>query len=148
MSEPYNFSWIEEPLLAAMGRPDTPEELAWLREHGLELVITLTEDPLRRDWLGDAGLLSLHVPVEDMSAPTLDQIHECLSAINKAHEQNMGVVVHCHAGLGRTGTVLACYMIGKGVPAINAIGQIRGLRPGSIETPEQEDVIVEFERSK
>jgi atypical dual specificity phosphatase len=148
MSEPYNFSWIEESKLAAMGRPDDPAELAWLREQGIDLVITLTEDPIRRDWLSDAGLLSLHVPVDDMTPPTLEQVAQCVSAIQKAHENKMGVVVHCYAGRGRTGTILAGYLVGKGISTADAISRIRQLRPGSIETDEQEDVIAEFERSR
>lgn len=147
MAEPYNFSWIEEARLAAMGFPDDPETLAWLRENGIELVITLTEDPIRRDWLSDAGLLSLHVPVEDMTAPTLEQVRECVSAIRRAQEQNMGVVLHCYAGRGRTGTVLAGYLVAQGLSADDAIARVRELRPGSIETEEQEDVVREFERT-
>jgi atypical dual specificity phosphatase len=107
----------------------------------------LTEEPLRRDWMSDAGLLSLHVPVEDMTPPSLAQVAECVSAIRKAHERDMGVAIHCYAGRGRTGTVLACYLVAHGATADEAIAQVRQLRPGSIETEEQESVIREFERS-
>ena len=148
MISPYGFSWLEEPLVAAMGRPYEPEELAWLREQGIELVITLTEDPLRRDWLSDAGLLGLHVPVEDMTAPTPEQIQECLSAIDKAKERNMGVAVHCFAGKGRTGTILACYLVDRGLSAAEAVDRIRDLRPGSIETDEQVQAVFEYARAK
>lgn len=148
MSQPRNFSWIEKPLLAAMSRPGDTAELSWLRRKGIELIISLTEDPLRRDWLGEAGLLGLHVPVIDMTAPSLDQIVECLSAIRKAQGRNMGVAVHCHAGLGRTGTILACYFVERGMAADDAIEHVRDLRPGSIETDDQERAVSEFARSK
>src|SRR5262249_38523271 len=95
----------------------------------------------------DAGLLSLHVPVEDMAPPTLDQVKECISAIRRAHEQNMGVALHCYAGRGRTGTVLASYLVATGLSSDQAIARVRELRPGSIETEEQEDVVREFERT-
>jgi atypical dual specificity phosphatase len=147
VSEPYNFSWIEQPLLAAMGKPYEQEEFLWLRREGIELVISLTESALRRDWLSDAGLFALHVPVEDMGAPSQDQILEVLSAIDKAHERKMGVAVHCLAGRGRTGTVLACYYVGKGMTADQAIDHIRNLRPGSIETSEQEEAVAAFARN-
>ena len=148
MSEPYNFSWIEHRLLAAMGRPAEPEEFSWLRGEGIELIVSLTENPLRRDWLSDAGLFALHVPVEDMTAPTQEQVRECLSAIAKAHERKMGVAVHCLAGRGRTGAILACYFVQQGMGGQKAIDHVRALRPMSIETVDQEDAVREFARTR
>jgi atypical dual specificity phosphatase len=146
MSRPTGFSWIDRPKLAALARPDSREELAWLRQNGIELVLSLTEDPLRRDWVADASLLALHVPVNDMEAPTLEQIETCVSAIRRAHERQMGVAVHCAAGLGRTGVILACSFVAGGMTAQEAIDRVRHLRPGSIETDEQLEVIEEYER--
>ncbi|HEV3256029.1 MAG TPA: dual specificity protein phosphatase 23 [Gemmataceae bacterium] len=146
MSRPHGFTWIDKPLLAAMARPESPEELAWLRRQGIELLLSLTEDPPRRDWLNDASLLLFHVPVIDMAAPTQEQLDRALSAIQRANERQMGVAVHCGAGLGRTGVVLACYFVSKGLTAQNAIARVRRLRPGSVETEEQADAIVEFAR--
>jgi atypical dual specificity phosphatase len=144
--QPPAFSWIDKPLLAALAWPDSPEGLVWLRNHGIELLISLTEDPPRRDWIDDAGLLVFHVPVPDMHAPTQDQLDRCLSAIHRAHERNMGVAVHCGAGMGRTGVILACYLVAKGLSANRAMARVRELRPGSIETDEQADSVVEFAR--
>jgi atypical dual specificity phosphatase len=148
MPQPDGFSWIEKPLLGAMARPESPDDLTWLRGQGIDLLITLTEDPLRRDWVNEAGLLVFHVPVVDMEAPTQEQLDRCVSAITRAHDREMGVVVHCGAGLGRTGVVLACYFVNKGLSAQNAIARVRRLRPGSIETEEQADAVVEFARRK
>ena len=148
MSRPQGFTWIDKPLLAAMARPESPEELAWLRRQGIELLLSLTEDPPRRDWLNDASLLLFHVPVTDMEAPTQEQLDRAVSAIQRANDRQMGVVVHCGAGLGRTGVVLACYFVSKGLTAQNAIARVRRLRPGSVETDEQADAVVEFARRK
>ncbi|MFC1847184.1 dual specificity protein phosphatase family protein [Chloroflexota bacterium] len=54
---------------------------------------------------------------------------------------NKPVGVSCGAGLGRTGTILACYLVSRGYDADAAINEIRKNRPGSIETQEQEDAI-------
>ena len=146
MSRPTSFSWIEKPLLAASALPESAEELAWLRQQGVEVLLSLTEDPVRRDWIEDAGLLVVHVPVSDMEAPTADQIDKCVSVIRKANAAGMGVAVHCHAGMGRTGSILAAYFVSKGVPPRDAIERVRALRPGSIETDEQEEAIMEYAR--
>src|SRR5262245_4953460 len=148
MPVPYGFSWIEKPLLAALARPSSLEDLRWLRESGIEVLVSLTEDPLRRDWVNDAGLLAVHVPMVDMEPPTPEQLDRAVSAITRAHERQMPVAVHCGAGLGRTGVVLAAWFVTKGMTAENAMARLRRLRPGSIETEEQEKAIVEFARRR
>jgi atypical dual specificity phosphatase len=148
MLQPHGFTWIEKPLLAALARPESEEDLEWLRHHGLEVLLSLTEDPVRRDWVNDAGILVVHIPVEDMEAPTQEQLDRAVSAIERAHANNMGVAVHCTAGLGRTGVVLAAYFVRKGQTAREAIARVRRLRPGSIETEEQAEAVAEFARRK
>ncbi len=146
MPAPDNFTWIDKPLLAALARPESLEELAWLRKQGIELLVSLTEDPPRRDWINESGLFLVHVPVVDMEAPTQEQLDQCLSAIARAHEQNMGAAVHCGAGLGRTGVILACFFVTKNLTSKNAIARVRRLRPGSIETEAQTEAVAEFAR--
>jgi atypical dual specificity phosphatase len=144
MPKPYGFSWIDKPLLAAMGRPESLEELAWLRKQGSEVLLSLTEEPPRRDWVNDAGIMLVHVPVVDMEAPTQEQLDHCISVIDRANEQKIGVAIHCGAGMGRTGVVLACYFVTRGLTARDAITRVRRMRPGSIETDEQAEAVEEF----
>lgn len=55
--------------------------------------------------------------------------------------------MHCKHGLGRTGTMLACYLVKtRAISGEEAIKTIRRLRPGSIETREQERAVLEFQR--
>lgn len=146
MPQPDEFSWVDKPLLAGLARPGHLDELRWLRDQGIQLLVSLTETPLRRDWINEVGLFAMHVPVEDLHAPTQKQIDHCLSAIAKARANKLGVGIHCGAGLGRTGTVLACFLVTQNLSARDAIARVRQLRPGSIETPEQEEAIDEFAR--
>ncbi len=146
MSEPSGFSWIEKPLLAALARPESEAELAWLRAQGIEVLISLSENPPRRDWVNAAGLFLVHVPVEDYEAPTQEQLDQCVAVITRAHQQSRGVAVHCAGGLGRTGTVLAAYFVHQGRSATQAINQVRSLRSGSVETDEQEEAVQHYAR--
>jgi atypical dual specificity phosphatase len=148
MPAPNGFSWIEKPLLAGLARPSSPEDFRWLRQHGVEVLLSLTEDRPRRDWAEDANLLVFHEPLEDMEPPTQDQLDRCVSAITRALERNMPVAVHCGAGLGRTGTVLAAYLVSRGMSASNAVARIRRLRPHSIETEEQVEAVEHYARRK
>src|SRR5262245_52085249 len=146
MPLPNGFSWVDKPRLAGMARPEELDEFAWLREQGIQLLVSLTEDPPRRQYVNEAGLFLLHIPVEDMHPPSQSQIELCMSSIEKANAQNFGVGIHCAAGLGRTGTMLACYFVVKGMPARDAIAHVRKLRPGSIETDEQTEAVSEYAR--
>jgi atypical dual specificity phosphatase len=146
MSEPHGFSWVDQPQLAALARPDSQEDLEWLRRQGIDLLVSLTEDPPPQRWINEVGLFLVHEPVIDMEAPSQDQLERCISAIHKANANHFGAAVHCGAGLGRTGVVLACYFIHKGLSANNAIARVRRLRPGSIETEEQTEAVVEYAR--
>jgi len=148
MPAPHGFSWVERPKLAALAQPRDRDDFTWLRAHGIQVLLSLSEEPPRRDWINDAGLMVVHEPVEDYAAPTQDQLDRCVSVLGRARAQDMGVAVHCTAGRGRTGTVLAAWFVAAGMDAQQAVERIRQLRPGSVETEEQEEAVKEFARRR
>ena len=141
---PPGFSWVDRPRLAALARPGSPDDLRWLRRHGIDVLVSLTEHPLPRHWLNDAGLLAVSIPVPDMSPPSERQLDHILATVKRANESNMGVAIHCAAGLGRTGTVLAAYFVSRGLGARDALRKVRELRPGSVETLDQERAVEHY----
>jgi atypical dual specificity phosphatase len=143
---PPGFSWVDRPRLAALSCPQSGDDLRWLRRQGIDVLVSLTESPLPRQWVNDAGMLAVAVPVPDMEPPTDRQLDHILSTIRKANASGMGVAVHCAAGLGRTGTVLAAYFVAGGLPAREALVKVRDLRPGSVETAEQERAVERYAR--
>ncbi len=143
---PPGFSWVDQPRLAALAHPRSAEDLRWLRRNGIDVLVSLTEDPLPRNWVNDAGVLAVSVPVPDMEAPSDRQLDHILATIRRANDSGMGVAIHCAAGLGRTGTVLAAYLVAGGLPARAALIKVRNLRPGSVETLDQERAIEQYAR--
>lgn len=139
-----NFGWLIEHQLAGVSYPRSEEALALLQKLGVRALLTLTEEPLPTDLLTEYKFQTEHLPVADFTAPTLDQVERAIATIEGFLAQGLPVAVHCAAGLGRTGTVLACYLVTQGSSAREAIEQVRTRRPGSIETPEQVAVIEEY----
>ena len=144
---PPEFSWVDKPRLAALALPDA-DDLLWLRRNGIDMVISLTEDPLPRRYVNEAGMMAIHIPVADLEAPTGEQLQLAVDTIARAGQSGMAVAVHCTAGKGRTGTIVAAYFVDQGLSADAAIKRVRNLRRGSVETLEQEQAIAEFARRK
>jgi len=140
-----NLGWLFENKLAAMAYPQSEDAFTLLYQIGIRAVLNLSETPLPYEAPNTLGLLTRHIPIADFSAPTLQQAKEAVTVISSCLDRNMPVAVHCLAGLGRTGTILACYLVGMEMSANNAIIIIREWRPGSIEVPEQEAVVYEYE---
>jgi atypical dual specificity phosphatase len=120
------------------------EDLAWLRAQGVDALLTLTESPLPADALARHGLTALHLPVPDLTAPLPAQLDQALGFIDMQRAQGRRVAVHCLMGQGRTGTVLAAYLIRAGATPAEALSEIRALCPGAVENPEQERALRAF----
>ncbi len=71
-------------------------------------------------------------------------IDRFLTETAKARKEGYALGIHCTAGKGRTGTMLAAYLVSQGYTAPEAIAEVRRLRPGSVETEEQADRVAEF----
>jgi ADP-ribosyl-[dinitrogen reductase] hydrolase len=64
------------------------------------------------------------------------------ATIREALERGEHVVLHCLAGLGRTGTIAARLLVEFGMEPEAAILRVRDARPGSIQTRKQEKYVL------
>ena len=80
-----------------------------------------------------------------MSIPDEEQVIEALEIITGQEDP---VMLHCAAGIGRTGTVAALYLVNLGLSPEEAIETVRANRPGSIQTQEQERLVFEWTRRR
>ena len=145
------FSWVDDGRLAGLPRPgarrDLAEDLQFLRGQDIEVLVSLTVVSTSPESAAAAGIEVVHIPVVDFTAPSQDQIHAFIAKADAAMADGRAVGVHCGAGLGRTGTMLAAWFVSQGLSASEALATIRELRPGSVETEEQEQAIAQYHES-
>lgn len=138
--KPTNFSWLINDKLAGSGMPTSSAELEWIIKTGVKSVVTMTEEPLPESWI--KNIKYLHVPIEDLSAPDMEKIDNTVDYIHERIKNDEPTMVHCAAGIGRTGTILACYLVKyHGLSTKDAIDKVRKERPGSIQSESQEIAI-------
>jgi atypical dual specificity phosphatase len=141
-----NFRWVSEQRLAGVSYPRSEDALGWLHRLGIRALLSLSEESIPETLLDKYQLHREQLPVADFTAPTLAQAHQAVALIEDFVERNLPVAVHCRAGLGRTGTILACYLVAQDLSTREAIEQVRAGCPGSIETAEQEALIAAYEQ--
>ena len=140
---PYKFSWLIENKLAGSSIPTSTDEVQWVIEQGVKSIVTVREEPLEDDWIKDVNYL--HVHSNDMGVPEFDDLVSTVDFIHRRITNNEPVMVHCLAGMGRTGTLLACYLVKyQKMSADDAIQKVREERPGSIQSYPQEEMIFQF----
>ena len=76
---------------------------------------------------GISASVVLYSPVDDFGAPGLGQLKEVVNWINKEISTGGKVLVHCFAGIGRTGTVLIACLLNRGVEMSLAIEKVLSL---------------------
>ncbi len=117
------------------------------------VVLLLTDDSCvtrsgrnLRQLYQDHGLEVIHLPIRDFGVPALQPLEEAIQATIERACQGKDIVIHCYAGLGRSGMFLACMarrVLGKS--AEEAVSWVRTYVPGAIETAAQVDIIGEFQ---
>ena len=143
--KPDNFSWLIPEKLAGSAIPTSFEEIKWVLDEGVKSIVTIREEPLEDEWIKDVNYL--HVHSNDMGIPEFSDLVNSVDFIHQRITNEEPVMVHCLAGLGRTGTILACYLIKyEDMTAGDAIEKVRQERHGSIQSFSQEEIIFRFEK--
>ncbi|KAI0095010.1 ATP dependent DNA ligase [Irpex rosettiformis] len=151
---PRFFRWLVPFRIALMSQPREALDIAALGSvHlGIRHVLTLTEEtPLPKEWFHGTPVRNTFCPIPNYHPPTVEQVDIIIKLL--CNEDHGPVLIHCGGGKGRAGTVAACYIVAFGfsppplepitltqptMSAPEAIAALRAIRPGSIETEQQE----------
>ncbi|MEM7353584.1 MAG: tyrosine-protein phosphatase [Acidobacteriota bacterium] len=139
------FHWILPARLAGSALPgqlrDLASDLLDLRRAGIRHLISLTEKPLAVARAIDPGIELYHFPIRSGAAPSLEDVSKVCEFTRRALDRGEPVLFHCRAGLGRTGTMLACSLVSLGWPAEDAIRYLRGISICYLESRDQAAVV-------
>jgi atypical dual specificity phosphatase len=151
------FKWFVAGQIADAPHPDLSGGLqtlaSFLREQGIGGIVTLCERPLEPN-VESLGFDSLFVETPDFRPPS--DLARILAFIDTQVEQGRGILVHCFAGIGRTGTVLAAWLLRQEytLSAGEAIERVREsyipeyARNRFPEHPSQSDALEKFARTQ
>ena len=131
-SKPTNFNWVVEKQIAASGIPQSKKDVDFIITQGISFILVLTTT-FPNVFLNNSNLKIKHLSLIDHSILPIDKIIEALDFIQTSIDDNSEILIHCRAGKGRTGTILASYFINSGWDVQKSVKHIRKLRPGSIE---------------
>ena len=145
------FSFKENELYGST-LPKTNDDLEQLKKIGIKIIVSFEEEILKLKSISSLGEDFEHheIFITDFDVPNKEQVIEFLEIMLRAKEEKKPVLVHCYAGCGRTGVMLALaerliYGVEDGMQAIL---NLREVRPCSVETPTQIEFVKKFEWKK
>jgi hypothetical protein len=121
---------------------------------GIDVVVMLTpiEEVIRMtgvDLLAcyqTLGLRVIHAPIEDFSTPEKGALLLPIEQTLAAAQAGENIVIHCHAGVGRTGLFIACLArVVFELSAADAVDWVRRTIPSAVENEAQMAFIRDFE---
>ncbi len=142
--EKLNFSWLIDGEISGHGAPLTEDDLLFLKHKGVRALVRMAEKHKVRvtpTQIENYGFMDLHEPVIGFTAPTQYQIDKIVTFIKESISNGIPVGVSCDAGIGRTGTILACYLVSKSYTSEQAIEEVKRRRGAEIEAEEQKEAV-------
>jgi hypothetical protein len=100
-------------------------------EYGLRPYAPLLQSEAAALGLESGAVEHRRMSIPDLGTPSPEHMSRILDAIDAALEAGHVVYVHCYGGIGRTGTVVGCYMVRRGLPGQAALDEIARLRHGT-----------------
>ncbi len=141
---------------------DEPEEfLRVLLAAGIDAFVDLTEEDELPHYqpilprITERDIIYRRFEIQDFSAPGLEATHQIISCLNALLSENRHIYLHCRGGIGRTGTVVGCWLCSQGLSGTEALAELARLFSASNaarytrspETDEQIRLVLDYASS-
>ncbi len=140
-----DFFWLIPNKIAGGSLPRETDDITLLKRKNIRHIISLVSNISKiHQLIVNTDIELHHIPVPDWGVPSQSQISQFLKLVTDILNMEEATYVHCYGGCGRTGTMLALYLIHSGQTGEEALKTIRALRPCSVETDEQENLVLNY----
>ena len=110
-------------------RPILPHDLLALKLCHIRQLISLSPQEVNPELLAQHGIRALHLAGTAGELPSPAQLRMLVRAMARMIERGQGVAVHCVSGNGRTGLLLAAYLMHQGIDVDAALAQVQASNP-------------------
>ena len=106
------FSWVVKDIIAGMERPglfqQLDKDLEFITDKGINVIVNLEE------YFWEYPKFEvLHLPIADFNPPMLEDFENFIEFVSARFDEDKRILVHCHAGMGRTNVMIASYLVFK-----------------------------------
>ncbi|OLS23344.1 MAG: hypothetical protein HeimC3_25080 [Candidatus Heimdallarchaeota archaeon LC_3] len=138
----FEFYWIIENEIAGSSLIHNKSSVDILKTNNVKIVVSLTYPKEVAELLKGTEITHIQLPIPDFGVPDNEIVENFVSISKMAKENNQPLLVHCYAGCGRTGVMLAVYLMKTyNYTYEKSLKKIRSIRECAIESKNQHDFL-------